>query len=151
MKYLKLIMIFALLLAVVPASAKKKKSAKAPKPQKELKEPKEPKVLKPVYIYGVAASFTDTVVYYTDIQPLDSVYLNGHGFLPQRELYSYQLKNYLEYDKKLPNRTCMVYFSNNRKKLDKQFTKFLSKYKKSSGQVLQLIDPEEFKFKKPEY
>ncbi len=144
-------MVFALLLAVVPVSAQKKKSGKAAKPQKVLKEPKEPKVLKPVYIFGIAASFSDTVVYYTDIQLLDSVHLNGHGFLPQRELYSYQLKNYLEYDKQIPNRTCMVYFANNRSDLDKQYSKVMNKYKKSSEQVLELIDPKEFHFKKPEY
>ncbi|MCC8187840.1 MAG: hypothetical protein LIP08_10175 [Bacteroides sp.] len=151
MKYFKVLMVFALLLAVVPVSAQKKKSAKAAKPQKVLKEPKEPKVLKPVYIFGIAASFTDTVVYYTDIQLLDSVHLNGHGFLPQRELYSYQLKNYLEYDKQIPNHTCMVYFANNRSDLDKQYSRVMNKYKKSSDQVLELIDPKEFQFKKPEY
>ena len=72
---------------------------------------------KPVYAFGVSASFTDTVIYYTEIQMLDSVALDKNGFLPHRELYSYQLKNYLEFDKGLPNRTCMIYFSENKKKL----------------------------------
>ena len=39
---------------------------------------------KPVYVFGLAASFTDTIVYYTEIQLLDSVYLTKDGFLPQR-------------------------------------------------------------------
>ena len=66
---------------------------------------------KPVYAFGISASFTDTVVYYTDIQLLDSVHLDKGGFLPHRELYSYQLKNFLEFEMNLPNRTCMIYFS----------------------------------------
>ena len=55
---------------------------------------------KPVYAFGVAASFNDSVVYCTEIQVLDSTALDKNGFLPKRDLYSYQLKNYLEYDLK---------------------------------------------------
>lgn len=36
--------------------------------------------------FGVAASFNDTVVYFTDIQVLDSVKLDKGGFLPKRDL-----------------------------------------------------------------
>lgn len=105
---------------------------------------------KNVYAFGVSASFTDTVVYYTDIQVLDSVELGKKGFLPQRELYSYQLKNYLEYQKGLKNRTCMIYFSENKKKLEKEKANMLSKYKKNKTMVLEKIDNKDFKFKKPE-
>lgn len=47
---------------------------------------------KPVYAFGISASFTDTVVYFTDIQILDSAKVSKEGFLAHRELYSYQLK-----------------------------------------------------------
>lgn len=103
-----------------------------------------------VYAFGVSASFTDTVVYYTNIQLLDSVILDKRGFLPKRELYTYQLKNYLEYQKGEKNRTCMIYFSENEAKLDKEKAKILSKYKKNNDIRLQLITAEEFKFKKPQ-
>ena len=46
---------------------------------------------KPVYVFGIAASFNDTIVYYTEVQLLDSVLLDKDGFLPDREVYSYQL------------------------------------------------------------
>lgn len=105
---------------------------------------------KPVYAFGISASFTDTVVYYTDIQLLDSVHLDKGGFLPHRELYSYQLKNFLEFEMNLPNRTCMIYFSDNKKKIDKEALKVLGKYKKNKSIVLQKIDPEKFRFTKPE-
>ena len=52
---------------------------------------------KPVYMFGVGASFKDSVVYFTEVQVVDSVQLDHDGFLPHRESYAYQMKNYLEY------------------------------------------------------
>ncbi|EGF59174.1 hypothetical protein [Bacteroides fluxus] len=105
---------------------------------------------KPVYAFGVAASFNDSVVYYTEIQVLDSVGLDKAGFLPKRDLYAYQLKNYLEYDLNKPDYTCMIYFSENKKKLEKEASKIKGKYKKGSGLVLQAVEPSAFTFKKPQ-
>lgn len=105
---------------------------------------------KPVYAFGVAASFNDSVVYYTEIQVLDSVGLDKTGFLPKRDLYAYQMKNYLEYNLSKPDYTCMVYFSESKKKLEKEAVKVKSKYKKGSGLVLQAVDPNAFTFKKPQ-
>ncbi len=47
---------------------------------------------KDVYIAGVSASFTDSLVYFTDIQLLDSVMLDAEHMLPDRSQYSTQLK-----------------------------------------------------------
>ena len=105
---------------------------------------------KAVYAFGVAASFNDSIVYYTDIQVLDSVELDKNGFLPKRDLYTYQLKNYLEYNLKKPDYTCMIYFSENKKKLEKESAKVKGKYKKNKSIVLMPIDPYAFRFKKPE-
>ena len=105
---------------------------------------------KDVYAFGVSASFTDTVVYYTEIQVLDSVILTKNDFLPKREAYTYQLKNHLEYQRNEKNRTCMIYFSENPKKLAKERSKILAKYKKDKSVRLELILPEEFTFTKPE-
>lgn len=102
-----------------------------------------------VYAFGVSASFTDTIVYYTEIQLIDSVSLDKNGFLPQRELYSYQLKNFLEYKKGLPNRTCMIYFADSKKKIDSEIANILAKYKKNESITLVRIEPTEFTFKKP--
>lgn len=101
--------------------------------------------------FGVAASFNDTVVYFTDIQVLDSVKLDKGGFLPKRDLYTYQLKNYLEYDLKSLDYTCIdLLFLKTRKKLEKGGCKVKSKYKKNKTIVLMPIAPEAFRFKKPE-
>ena len=105
---------------------------------------------KPVYAFGISASFTDSVVYFTDIQILDSAKISKDGFLAHRELYSYQLKNYLEDNRLQQNSTCMIYFSENRKKLEKEATKILSKYKRSNRIIVTRVDSEKFRFTKPE-
>ena len=78
MKYVKILFAIALVFTMCSAFSLKKDHSK------------------PVYAFGISASFTDTVVYFTEIQILDSVSLSKEGFLAHRELYSYQLKNYLE-------------------------------------------------------
>lgn len=135
MKYVRILFAVALVFMVCSAFSFKK--------GKEGKE-------KVVYAFGVAASFNDTVVYFTDIQVLDSVKLDKGGFLPKRDLYTYQLKNYLEFDLKCPDYTCMIYFSENKKKLEKESAKVKGKYKKNKSIVLMPIDPDAFRFKKPE-
>ncbi|KAA6351470.1 hypothetical protein EZS27_000549 [termite gut metagenome] len=99
-----------------------------------------------VYIWGISASFTDTIVYYTDVQLVDSIKLDKHGFLPKREAYSYQLKNYLENEKSIPNRVCMIYFSKRKKTLEKEATKLLNTYEKNKNTTLQQIEVSEFRF-----
>lgn len=105
---------------------------------------------KAVYAFGVAASFNDSIVYYTDIQVLDSIELDKNGFLPKRDLYTYQLKNYLEYNLKKPDYTCMIYFSENKKKLEKEAAKVKGKYKKNKGLALQAVKSDAFVFTKPQ-
>ena len=78
MKYVKILFAIALVFTMCSAFSLKKDHSK------------------PVYAFGISASFTDTVVYFTDIQILDSAKVSKEGFLSHRELYSYQLKNYLE-------------------------------------------------------
>lgn len=104
---------------------------------------------KPVYVFGIAASFNDTIVYYTEIQQLDSVYLDKDGFLPDRAVYSYQLKNHLEYTLGKTNYTCMIYFSENKGKLGKEADKLKNRYRKNEGMALQAVDPTVFTFKRP--
>ncbi|NDW11433.1 hypothetical protein D0T50_00835 [Bacteroides sp. 214] len=105
---------------------------------------------KVVYAFGVSSSFADSVVYYTEIQVLDSVTLDKHGFLPEMQMYSYQLKNYLEYQRGLKNRTCMIYYGKNKQKLAKEQTKVLSKIKKKNNVLFQEIKNSDFIFTKPQ-
>ena len=132
MKYVKILFAIALVFTMCSAFSLKKDHSK------------------PVYAFGISASFTDTVVYFTDIQILDSAKVSKEGFLSHRELYSYQLKNYLEDNKLQQNSTCMIYFSENKKKLEKEATKILNKYKKNNRMTVSRIDSDKFHFTKPE-
>lgn len=132
MKYVKILFAIALVFTMCSAFSLKKDHSK------------------PVYAFGISASFTDSVVYFTDIQILDSVKVSKEGFLAHRELYSYQLKNYLEDNQLQQNSTCMIYFSENRKKLEKEATKILNKYKRNKRITVSKIESEKFHFTKPE-
>ena len=132
MKYVKILFAIALVFTMCSAFSLKKDHSK------------------PVYAFGISASFTDSVVYFTDIQVLDSAEVSKEGFLAHRELYSYQLKNFLEDNQLQQNSTCMIYFSENRKKLEKEATKILNKYKRNNRMTVSRIDGEKFRFTKPE-
>lgn len=100
-----------------------------------------------VYLFGIAASFNDSVVYFTPIQRVDSVRLEK-GFLPKRAQYAYQLKNQIEYGQNKSDYTCMIYFSDSKAKLEKEVTKVKNKYSKSKLH-LEEIPAETFTFRKP--
>ena len=104
---------------------------------------------KPVYVFGVGASFKDSVVFFTDVQLVDSVTLDRMGFLPEREMYAYQLKNYLEYQKGKSDYTCAIYFSEHKAKLEKELSKVRKQYEKGNAFILEGIKQAEFMFKKP--
>lgn len=103
-----------------------------------------------VYAFGLSASFTDTIVCYTDIQILDSVKLTKTDFLPNRDLYSYQLKNFVEGVGYQKTSTSMIYFSDKKSKLEKERESLLNKYRKNKGLTLKLIESKEFRFVKPD-
>lgn len=83
---------------------------------------------KGMYIVGVSASFTDSLVYFTDIQFVDSVELDKNEMLPMRAQYSKQLENYLEGQQGLSDRTCFIYFDKKEAKLQKFIKKMKDKY-----------------------
>ena len=105
---------------------------------------------KPVYIYGVAASFKDTVLFVTDIQQLEGVALDKDKFLPYREGYSYEMKSYVENKLGMQDRICAVFFSENLKNITKEYTKLMKKYKKNGGYSIRHLTEEEFEFVKIE-
>lgn len=132
MKYFKLLSAVALVFVLCSAFSLKKDRFKS------------------VYAFGLSASFTDTVVYYTDIQLLDSAEISKQGFLVHRDEYSYQLKTYLEQSGLQQNSTCMIYFSDNEKKLEKEAEKLLNKYRKNKNVSVERIETDSFRFAIPE-
>lgn len=109
-------------------------------------------VVPEMYMFGFAASFNDTIVYFTDIQRIDSAWIEkGSKFLQSRNVYSSQLKNYLTAQLNMPHRTCVVFFNKSRAKVEKQFVKMRRKYgpQKDGRERFELryISEQDFKFK----
>lgn len=102
---------------------------------------------KGMYIVGVSASFTDSLIYFTDIQFVDSVELGKDKLLPMRGQYSDQLDNYLEQKLGLENRTCFIYFDEKKSKVEKAIKKMKGKYQKE-GKVVIKETGADFKFTK---
>ena len=65
---------------------------------------------KGMYIVGVSASFTDSLIYFTPVQFIDSVEVGKDKLLPLRGQYSDQLDTYLEQQNGMKDRTCFIYF-----------------------------------------
>lgn len=83
------------------------------------------------YIFGFASSFNDSTVYFTDIQEIDSAWFTSKNhFLISRENYSYQLRDYLS-EQGEEHRTCMVEYSNDPKKIEKEWNKLHQRYMRS--------------------
>lgn len=102
-----------------------------------------------LYIVGVSASFSDSLVYFTDIQYLDSIVLDKKSqLLPQRNQYSEQLDEYLEQVKGIEKRTCFIYFNVKKAKLEKALNKLKEEYKEGGKSILRELGSE-FKFSKP--
>ena len=105
-----------------------------------------------MYIFGFAASFNDTIVHFTNVQEVDSAWIEKkNDFLQMRELYSYQMRDFLANKKQMPRRTCVIYANKNRKKVEKKYLKFKKLYTQSKNQRqqydLRYVEDKEFHFK----
>ena len=100
-----------------------------------------------MYMAGVSASFTDSLIYFTDIQYVDSVLLGKDKLLPMREQYSDQLESYLENNLGLKDRTCFIYYSKKKSSLEKTVKKMKEKYK-NDGKSIVRETGSDFKFTK---
>lgn len=97
------------------------------------------------YAFGFAASFNDSIVHFTDIQQLDSSWLDDKEFLLGRDNYSYQLRDFLA-RQGMEHRTCIIYYSSKLNKTKKKFTKMMDSYSKNGSYDIRLIKADDFKF-----
>ncbi len=105
-----------------------------------------------VYIFGFSASFTDSVAYITDVQQLDSAYVETrYDFLMDRAVYSDQLQTYLETAKQMPNPTCTVFFHTKKGKVMEEYGKIRKRYGGDGSVVLKELTDGSFKFQSPVY
>lgn len=103
--------------------------------------------LSKVYVFGFAASFTDSLVYLTDIQQLDSAYVDAKtGFLQERSLYGTQLQYFVEKTYQQPNTTCVVFYNVSRKKLESEYLDIRKKYGQDPNLILKTLGGDGFRF-----
>lgn len=100
-----------------------------------------------VYMVGVSASFSDSLVYFTDVLFVDSVKLNKDKMLPERGQYSSQLDSYLLQSEGLRNRTSFIYFDTKKERLEKNIGKMKKDYQKGGKSIVKQVNPS-FKFTK---
>ncbi len=101
----------------------------------------------PVYIWGASISFSDSIAYFTEIQQFDSVVLDN-GFLPYRQYYAYQLKDYMNFKENMPGRISVIYFDEKRSKLEKKETKIKKRLVEKENTAVRYLG-DKFKFVKP--
>jgi len=122
------------LLALQPLEAKKKVAQKS------------------VYMVGVAFVLTDSTVYLTDMHLVDSVTIEKKTkFLMDRQLYSFQLQRYLQQAYKGGPYVPSVFFSPNRKKMERKYLALHKRYVQSKEFGMVLVDQGQFRFKPEKY
>lgn len=83
-----------------------------------------------IYVFGFAASFNDSTVYFTEIQKMDSAWVSQkNGFLVGRDNYSSQLRDYLTSQGK-EQRTCITVYAKSQKEIQKKYDKLVELYVK---------------------
>lgn len=101
------------------------------------------------YMFGFSASFNDSIVYFTDIQEVDSVwFMHKKDILAGRSNYSNQLREYCAQKFDQPKRTCVVICSEKRKTVEKKYDKMKRKYTQKKGSIydVRFIPVSDFKF-----
>lgn len=102
-----------------------------------------------IYLFGASFSFSDSVVYFTEIMPVDGAKLDKKTkFLLHRQYYAYELKDYMTFQENMPGRTSVIYFSKKRSKLAKTEAKIKKKLVEKQGKTVRYLG-EKFKFVKP--
>lgn len=136
MKFRRLLYAVLLMSVALGASARKKKTDKADE-------------FTPVYAFGIGMSFNDSIVYYTDIQLLDSAKVGKYNVLEMRSDYSNQFRAHIESRMHKADYSTMTVYELKRNKAEKDYRKFLKKYEKNSANMV-LVKKEDFTFSKPE-
>jgi hypothetical protein len=98
----------------------------------------------------VCQQLTDSMVYITSIQEVDSVDLEKKTkFLPFRSEFSIQLKEYMEGSLQRRYQTACVFYSAKRKKISKKFYKIKKRYLDNPYTRVMILDEASFRFKHP--
>lgn len=100
----------------------------------------------PLYVCGLATSFNDSTVYFTEIQKIDSAYVDSKtGFLYGRDSYSYQLREQMQ-KHGLSHATCITFFAKDKKDIDKKYAAFKKRYATKGRYNVKYLTTAEFNF-----
>lgn len=106
----------------------------------------------PVYIFGYALSPTDSIIYVTDIQRIDTAYVEKkNGYMLARPNYSLQLQTFLATNYETGNAICNIFFSTKREKLEKKYDRITVRAKNSEDDRLCLLGSQVFTFRNEPY
>ena len=104
-----------------------------------------------VYMFGFGASLTDSIACQTQVQAIDSAWLDAHKLLVDRSLYSIQMQFHLEQNEGVKNPICTIYFDKNERKLRKLWAKLKRRYESEPQIKLRQLDADRFSFKAEQY
>lgn len=112
---------------------------------------KKPEVRR-VYMFGFAASLIDSTAFQTDIQTIDSAWLEpSHKLLVDRALYSLQLQYHMEGVEKRKNTVCTIFYNTNPRKVQRKWAKVKKRYEKDPALDYKVLPKERFSFKAEKY
>lgn len=132
------------------AKSKKKKSV-AKTASKKQKVVVEDTITNTVWAFGFSASFTDSIIYMTDIQPLHNVRITKKTrFMDGRADYANQLKVYLENKMNMKNRTCVLFFETKKADAEKKYVAVRKRYTDQTHLTMKYLNSSEFAFVKPD-
>lgn len=99
-----------------------------------------------LYVYGVATSFNDSTVYITEIQQLDSAWVDTKtGFLYSRNNYSFQLRDHLKANG-FATPTCVTYFAKTRKEIEKKYVAIKKRYATRGHYYVKYVTKHDFTY-----
>lgn len=101
---------------------------------------------KGMYLFGVATSLTDSVVYVTEIQHFDNVGMSAVDFSKTISRYSIQLQNFVSVIMDTKFQTGVTFFSAKKKTVEKDKKKVLNRFVKKNKMLMVNIPDEDFKF-----
>lgn len=88
---------------------------------------------KPVYMFGFATSFVDSLAYITDVQYIDSSFIDTKTkFLIGRNMYSLQLQEFLAKNEGCMHPVTAVFFGKKKEKMEKKMLSVRRRFERDS-------------------
>lgn len=99
-----------------------------------------------LYVYGFAATFNDSTVYFTNIEEIDTAWVDTKSkFLYSRDNYSYQFRDYLK-SQGVGHPTCITGYATSRKVAEKKYTSLKRRYTSKGNYNIKYVTESEFRY-----